>query len=160
MPSADPNMIISSAKNVYGTIGSEKKKTPYYYEPTRKKIIVKNDSITLYSNINNQSNLQFNKLQLYDAADHYKKKQRNFQADKKSSSINANTNHQNIFVATKKNQVQQLLKYTESLNGSDLDIIDNQGNTPVYYAVVNMHLEVLKCLVDKGADINKRCELG
>lgn len=74
--------------------------------------------------------------------------------------MNANSNHLNIFISTKKNQVQQLLKYTENMTGADLDIIDNLGNTPVYYAVQNMHLEVLKTLIELGADVNKRCELG
>lgn len=65
-PSTDPNMIISSAKNVYGTVSLEKKRVQILKEPSgsqiRKKYVVKNDSFTLYSNINNQSNLQFNKL--------------------------------------------------------------------------------------------------
>lgn len=60
-PSTDTNMIISSAKNVYGTVSAEKKRAPTLKDTSgsqiRKKFVVKNDGFTLYSNINSQSNL-------------------------------------------------------------------------------------------------------
>jgi ankyrin repeat protein len=41
-----------------------------------------------------------------------------------------------------------------------LDIVDNYKNTPIFYAVQNMHLETLELLLKMGANVNKQCELG
>ena len=38
--------------------------------------------------------------------------------------------------------------------------MDQHGNTPLYYAVKNMHPEMVSILLNMGADVNKRCEMG
>ena len=43
---------------------------------------------------------------------------------------------------------------------SDLNARDASGNSALYYAVVNMHLEMVNLLISMGADVNCRCELG
>jgi ankyrin repeat protein len=34
------------------------------------------------------------------------------------------------------------------------------GNTALFYAVQNMHLDTLNLLLNMGADVNRKCELG
>jgi ankyrin repeat protein len=37
---------------------------------------------------------------------------------------------------------------------------DYLGNTALYYAVQNMHIETLRILIEFGASVHARCELG
>jgi ankyrin repeat protein len=38
--------------------------------------------------------------------------------------------------------------------GADVNIVDNQGKTPIFWASRNGHLEVVQALIAAGADVN------
>lgn len=67
---------------------------------------------------------------------------------------------QNTITAAKNNQVSYIVKNENLYKRSDLDAKDQFGNTAVYYAVQNIHFDVLDKLLKLGADPNRRCELG
>ena len=41
-----------------------------------------------------------------------------------------------------------------------LNQIDREENTLLWYAVVNMNLEMMNILITNGADVNKQCKHG
>jgi len=49
-------------------------------------------------------------------------------------------------------------KYND--NENNIDTKDADENTALFYAVKNMHPEMVNLLLNIGADVNKRCELG
>jgi len=52
-----------------------------------------------------------------------------------------------------------IAKYLISTNGIDLNLPDMFGDTPLHNAACDGHLDIVKCLLDSGADnlaINKR----
>lgn len=66
----------------------------------------------------------------------------------------------NTLQAAKKNQYTYIEKNRFKYQEGDLDIADQHKNTPIFYAVQNMHYDTLKLLLKLGADVNKKCELG
>ena len=63
-------------------------------------------------------------------------------------------------MAAKKNQITYIQKNYDRFTLADFDVKDNLGNTAIYYATQHMQLNVLKLLIECGADVNLRCELG
>ena len=65
--------------------------------------------------------------------------------------------------AVKHNKIQYLLqnrhRYKTS-GGSTLNDGDSLGNTPLYYAVQHMHLEIVEYMIQFGVDVNHRCQFG
>ncbi len=45
-------------------------------------------------------------------------------------------------------------------SGADVNINDDNGNTPLYYASRNRHTEIVKLLFDHGADVNTKNNVG
>lgn len=74
--------------------------------------------------------------------------------------MNLTALQENILEAAKKNQPSYIIKNKYKFSKQDLDVQDSFKNTPLYYAVQNMHFDMVRILLSCGADANKRCELG
>ena len=67
---------------------------------------------------------------------------------------------ENTIHAAKKNNPSYIQKNRNRYSQGDLDVTDHLGNTALFYAAQNMHLEALELLIQLGADVNRKCELG
>ena len=54
------------------------------------------------------------------------------------------------------NYTDKVLDALKKGNIEGFDDYDSEGYTPLYYAVINKNLELVKAILDNGADINKR----
>ncbi|KOB63384.1 hypothetical protein PFHG_05133, partial [Plasmodium falciparum HB3] len=41
-------------------------------------------------------------------------------------------------------------------NKADIDIKDNEGQTPIFYAIIYKHYDIVKLLIENGADVQIR----
>ena len=48
----------------------------------------------------------------------------------------------------------------KALQGQDVNATNNEGRTALMFAVINMHTDTVKALLDLGADVNVRAEDG
>ena len=82
------------------------------------------------------------------------------QMKKENRPSNLTILQENLFMAAKKNQITYIQKNYDRFTLADFDVKDNLGNTAIYYATQYMQLNVLRLLIECGADVNLRCELG
>ena len=69
-----------------------------------------------------------------------------------------NFNNKDIFTYIKNNDIKSVKNYIDS--GYDLNIQNNDGNTPIIYSTSNNKIEIVKLLLNSGADIDKQTNLG
>ena len=62
--------------------------------------------------------------------------------------------------AVKKNQLFLALSSGFYFSKEDVEILDSEGFSPIYYAAKNMNKKFCEFLIEKGADINKICKDG
>jgi len=62
----------------------------------------------------------------------------------------------NIISAAKSNTIKYLEKKAKSLTTEDINIKDNDGNTPLHFACLKGHTDMAKTLLKLGARINDR----
>eukprot|EP00347_Sterkiella_histriomuscorum_P019366 403341903 len=67
---------------------------------------------------------------------------------------------QNTLAAAKKNNFTYLEKNKHRYSEEDLNVRDNVGNTPIYYAVQLSHYETVETLLKLGAEVNSKNEFG
>ena len=67
---------------------------------------------------------------------------------------------QNVFNACKKNNYGYIDKNKERLNVQALCTRNNRGNTPIYIAVANRHIDATRYLLDRGVPIDIKNENG
>ena len=68
-------------------------------------------------------------------------------------SVNFNINSAGIWDSASEGNLEQVIKFIEKI-GVDIDTKDKEGNTPLYYAVKNGQVEIVKYLISKKANIN------
>ena len=64
----------------------------------------------------------------------------------------------NIHEAAKKGSLEKVKAFLA--NGQKVDVKDQHGMTPLYYAAVNGHKDICEFLISKGADVNAGAEAG
>ena len=62
--------------------------------------------------------------------------------------------------AARRNHIHFILKNKSEYTHEDIDVVDHHGNTALFYAVKNMNIEMIKLILDIGANINKKNEFG
>ncbi|KAL4463925.1 hypothetical protein ABPG74_005862 [Tetrahymena malaccensis] len=67
---------------------------------------------------------------------------------------------QKLISAAQHNTFQAIKNAGYLLGSSDVNIKDKQGNTPLYYTVLNKNEEFVQYLLDLGASVNEPCENG
>ncbi|EAR85797.2 IQ calmodulin-binding motif protein (macronuclear) [Tetrahymena thermophila SB210] len=67
---------------------------------------------------------------------------------------------QKLISAAQHNTFQAIKNAGYLLSSSDVNIKDKQGNTPLYYTVMNKNEEFVQYLVDLGANVNEPCQNG
>ncbi len=65
-----------------------------------------------------------------------------------------NFNNQDIFTYIRNNDIESVKKYIDS--GYDLNIQNNDGNTPLILTTYNYNSEIVKLLLNAGADVDKQ----
>lgn len=63
--------------------------------------------------------------------------------------------HFNIFQSAIYGRENFFERKKNEILAEDINIIDKKGNTPLYYAVKNNHIQVVQSLILLGAEINK-----
>ena len=67
---------------------------------------------------------------------------------------------ENTIEAAKKNQLSYVIKNKENYQPGDIDAKDSKGNSALFYAVQHLNLDMVKLLLNYGADVNIKCEIG
>ena len=65
---------------------------------------------------------------------------------------------ESLIEAAKRGDLDEVKRLIE--NGADVNIKDNDGDTPLHYAASGGHLDVVKFLVENGADVNAKDKYG
>ena len=63
-----------------------------------------------------------------------------------------------IVEAARTGNIEAVKQYLAA--GTDVNVVNNWGETPLYHAAANGHKEVVKLLIAKGADVNAKDERG
>ena len=58
----------------------------------------------------------------------------------------------NIHEAAKTGNIEAVKQHLAA--GADVNALDHEGNTPLFYAVFNDQTKIIRLLIDKGADVN------
>ena len=66
----------------------------------------------------------------------------------------------NIIISSKSNNAKYLSEAFKRAGKDDFEVVDQHGNTPLYYAVKGQCQDAVEVLLSIGVDVNVKCEFG
>lgn len=76
------------------------------------------------------------------------------------SDVTESVTNRRLLLAVLQNNIQLFRGMVKEVTAKDLQTVDRQNNTPLYYAVRNRNAEMVECLLKLGAQVEKRCNRG
>jgi len=83
-----------------------------------------------------------------------------FSARHQKNHIYLRPHQKNILTAARSGRTEYIRQIHAHHVGDEFNFHDQNGNTPLYLAVMNKHVEAVRELVKIGADVNAKCENG